>query len=312
MNPQPSTEVAGHLTFSPTVALVRATSHTPDTAAIKTTIDVPPAPFSHEFVTITKHEHIELRQATKYWQTLHHKAVTKFDQQEVRHDRLLRELKAQTLKSNAALQGQLDLALAQVCDLQKRLFGGKCEQGRPGALPLLGLCGHVGQSDSLQRLCREATRCMHQLLRMRLKAQGQGDICRLERRAAAKELAVSDQQCALLGDALDRIKRLGPKDSFPGYPSVTRGLETPIWLRARAAGDLRRTRATQGHLLQGRQLNQRRTHHGQGQEIHQPRATTSGQRHRAIPAAQKSFSHFCADSKMGTPNIYAISMVRLV
>lgn len=117
--------------FSPTVALVRATSASPDTAAIKAAIDVAPAPFSQVFVTITKQEHIELRLAAKYWQTLHHKAVTKFDQQEVRHDRLVRELKAQALKSNAALQGQLDFALAQVRDLQKRLFSTKSEQSRP-------------------------------------------------------------------------------------------------------------------------------------------------------------------------------------
>lgn len=110
---------------------MHASSSHPANAASKAAVDAPPAPFALEFVTITKQEHIELRQAAKYWQTLHHKAVTKFDQQEVRHDRLLRELKAQALKSNAALQGQLDFALAQVRDLQKRLFGGKCEQSRP-------------------------------------------------------------------------------------------------------------------------------------------------------------------------------------
>jgi transposase len=110
---------------------VRATSASPDTAAIKAAIDVPPAPFSQVFVTITKQEHIELRLAATQWQGLHRKAVARCAQQEARHDRLVRELKAQALKSNAALQAELDLALAQVRDLQKRLFSTKSEQSRP-------------------------------------------------------------------------------------------------------------------------------------------------------------------------------------
>ncbi len=83
------------------------------------------------FVTITKQQHIELRLAATQWQGLHRKAVVRCAQQEARHDRLVRELKAQALKSNAALQAELDLALAQVRDLQKRLFSTKSEQSRP-------------------------------------------------------------------------------------------------------------------------------------------------------------------------------------
>ena len=110
---------------------MRATSTFPDTAASEAAVDKPPAPFSLVFVTITKQEHIELKMTALNWQTLHRKAVARYDQQEVRHDRLVRELKAQALKSNAALQTALDSALAQVRDLQKRLFGGKSEQSRP-------------------------------------------------------------------------------------------------------------------------------------------------------------------------------------
>jgi len=69
--------------------------------------------------------------AARYWQTLHRKAAARCDQQEVRHDRLVRTLKSQALKSNAALQGKLDSAMAQVRDLQKRLFSFKSEQNRP-------------------------------------------------------------------------------------------------------------------------------------------------------------------------------------
>jgi transposase len=85
-----------------------------------------------EFVTITKQEHIQLKMAALQWQTLHRRAVAKCAQQEVRHDRIVRELKALALKSNATLQDKLDSALAQVRDLQKRLFSTKSEQSRSG------------------------------------------------------------------------------------------------------------------------------------------------------------------------------------
>lgn len=110
---------------------MRATSALPVTAATKAVIDAPPTPFSQVFVTITQQEHIELRLAAQQWQGLHRKAVARLDQQEVRHDRLVREIKAQALKANAALQAELDSALAQVRDLQKRLFSTKSEQANP-------------------------------------------------------------------------------------------------------------------------------------------------------------------------------------
>jgi transposase len=110
---------------------VRATSTHPDTAASEAGVDAPPAPFARVLVTITKQQHIELRMAAQQWRGLHRKAVAKCDQQEVRHDRIVRELKAQALKSNAALQAKLDSAPAQVRDLQKRLFSSKSEQSSP-------------------------------------------------------------------------------------------------------------------------------------------------------------------------------------
>jgi len=110
---------------------VRATSALPDPAAIKADVDAPPAPFALEFVTITKQEHIELKMAAQNWQTLHRRAVARCEQHDLRHQRIVRELKAQALKSNAALQAGLDFARAQVRDLQKRLFSTKSEQGNP-------------------------------------------------------------------------------------------------------------------------------------------------------------------------------------
>ena len=110
---------------------MRATPTLPDAAATRAAVDVPPAPFSQVFVTITQQEHIQLKMTANQWQRFHRLAVAKCDRQEVRYDRIVRELKAQALKSNAALQAELDLALAKVRDLQKRLFSTKSEQSRP-------------------------------------------------------------------------------------------------------------------------------------------------------------------------------------
>ena len=82
-------------------------------------------------VTITKREYFELKRAATYWQVQHRTAVGRCAQQEVRHDRLMRELKADAAKAIAALQVKLDLAVAQVRDLQKRLFSSKSEQSGP-------------------------------------------------------------------------------------------------------------------------------------------------------------------------------------
>jgi transposase len=128
---------------------VRATSAFPDTASTKEAIAAPPAPFSQVFVTITQQEHIELRLAAKQWQVLHRKAVARFDQQEVRHDRIVREIKAQALKANAALRFELDCALAQVRDLRKRLFSSKSEQSRPSeSRPKAATCRKRGQQTN--------------------------------------------------------------------------------------------------------------------------------------------------------------------
>ena len=111
---------------------MRAIFDLPDTTTIsKAVLAAPPPLFSEVFITITKQEQIELKSAAKRWQGLHRKAVARCEQQEYRHDRIVRELKAQALASNAALQAKLDLALAQVRDLQKRLFSTKSERSKP-------------------------------------------------------------------------------------------------------------------------------------------------------------------------------------
>ena len=105
--------------------------------------------------------------------------------------------------------------------------------------------------------------------------------------AAAKKPATGDQQCSLSGSALDRMQRLGFEDPLVGCSPVTQGLEAPLRLRARAAGNLRGIRATQRHLLQGCQLDQHRAHCRQGQEVHKSQQPHPSQRHLALSATQK-------------------------
>ena len=82
------------------------------------------------FVTIPRQEHIALKSAAQYWQTQHRRAVDRSQWRELRYQRILRELKAQGAKSNAALQAELEFARAQVRDLQKRVFSRKSESGK--------------------------------------------------------------------------------------------------------------------------------------------------------------------------------------
>ena len=90
-------------------------------------VKAPPPP-ADAFVTISRQEHIALKSAAHYWQTLHRKAVARFQWRELRYQRILRELKAAGIKSNAALQAELDLARGQIRDLQRRVFSRKSEQ----------------------------------------------------------------------------------------------------------------------------------------------------------------------------------------
>jgi len=105
---------------------VRATSTPPQTTAAPG-VKAPP-PLADAFVTISRQEHIALKSAAHYWQTLHRKAVARFQWRELRYQRILRELKTAGIKSNAALQAELDLARGQVRDLQKRVFASKSER----------------------------------------------------------------------------------------------------------------------------------------------------------------------------------------
>ena len=108
---------------------MRATS-APSGPTAPTAGDATAPPFAGVYVTITKQEHIALKTAAKYWQTLHRKAVDRAQWRELRYQRIVRELKARAAKSQAALHAELELAQAQVRDLQKRVFSRKSERSK--------------------------------------------------------------------------------------------------------------------------------------------------------------------------------------
>lgn len=107
---------------------MRATSTPPDTASDP--VVEASTPSADVFVTIPRQEHIALKWAAQYWQTQHRKAVGRAQWRELRYQRIVRELKALGAKSNAALHVELELAQAQVRDLQKRLFSSKSERSK--------------------------------------------------------------------------------------------------------------------------------------------------------------------------------------
>ena len=66
-----------------------------------------PSPFSQQWVTITKQEHIELRHQASYWEAQHARAINRIGE----------------------LEQEILLKDAKIKDLQNRLFGNKSEKG---------------------------------------------------------------------------------------------------------------------------------------------------------------------------------------
>lgn len=85
------------------------------------------APFACEYVTLTKQEHFALKSQAQQWKTLHAKAVIRHQWREQRYARILREFKAQARLDRAKFALALDEQKAKVRDLNKRVFGSKCE-----------------------------------------------------------------------------------------------------------------------------------------------------------------------------------------
>ena len=87
---------------------------------------VRPVPFATVYVTLTKHEHIELVTQANYWKSCHHRSTLRSHWAELEHRRALEQAELR----EAALRGELELAQAKIRDLQQRVFGRKSERGK--------------------------------------------------------------------------------------------------------------------------------------------------------------------------------------
>lgn len=98
-------------------------------SAIGTAPDVgrpTPKPYDQELVTLTKREHIELKQRASSYKDLHARAVARIEYVERRHQ----AEKARFAQCEAELRAALEAAQAQIRDLRQRVFGAKTEQSR--------------------------------------------------------------------------------------------------------------------------------------------------------------------------------------
>jgi transposase len=86
--------------------------------------DAKRTPFSQEWVTLSKQEHIELVMQARYWKSQHERAV----QREQRLHSALRAQHLQAEQREAAFRSQLQLAQAKIRDLQQRMYGRKSER----------------------------------------------------------------------------------------------------------------------------------------------------------------------------------------
>lgn len=86
--------------------------------------DAKPPPFSQQWVTLSKQEHIELVRQARSWKSLHERAVRRNEWLQG----LLRREHEQAAQRETALRGQLDLAQAKIRDLQRRMYGRKAER----------------------------------------------------------------------------------------------------------------------------------------------------------------------------------------
>jgi transposase len=86
--------------------------------------DVKPTPFSQQWVTLSRQEHIELVQQARSWKSLHERAVRR--EQWLRG--ALRRQHELAQQREAALRAQLELAQAKIRDLQQRMYGRKSER----------------------------------------------------------------------------------------------------------------------------------------------------------------------------------------
>ena len=86
--------------------------------------DAKRTPFSREWVTLSKQQHIELVMQARSWKSLHERAVQR--NQWLRG--VLRRQHERAQQREGALRAQLQLAQAKIRDLQQRMYGRKSER----------------------------------------------------------------------------------------------------------------------------------------------------------------------------------------
>ncbi len=85
-------------------------------------------PYAQVSVTLSKQAHIALVCAANYWQTEHRRAAERARQIAAGYEERLR----QAAQRETQLRGELEVAQAQIRDLQQRLFGRKSERRQGG------------------------------------------------------------------------------------------------------------------------------------------------------------------------------------
>jgi transposase len=93
-------------------------------------VDAQPSPFAAVTVTLTKQEHIRLVTDANYWRTQFDRRAARETRREQQYRRFFDRLKQQSAKREAVLIAELELALAKVRDLQRRVFGRKSERSK--------------------------------------------------------------------------------------------------------------------------------------------------------------------------------------
>lgn len=108
----------------------------------------------------------------------------------------------------------------------------------------------------------------------------------LERTPAAEESAARGQQRAIPDPALDPVQGAGLEDPVQDRSAVARRLASSLRLPTGAVRDLRRVATSPRHLLQGCQLDPRRSDHRPRKEVPRSPPDHPDQGHLVVPLAQ--------------------------
>ncbi len=110
-------------------------------AACKAATDgltVSSTPFSQQFVSLTKQDHIQLVAQLRYWKSSHERATRRIGDLEERLAEVQRTAAEREAALRALLEDGLEKAKGEIRDLKHRLFGRKSEKGKQKRLERVG------------------------------------------------------------------------------------------------------------------------------------------------------------------------------